>query len=238
MTETKRRVLIIEDELPAIHLLENLINSRKDLVLAGVARKGTSALKLLEDNCADLALVDIDIPCIDGLTVLQKSSFRPFFIVVSACNTKAIDSLNLGCVDYLLKPFTQERFNQAVDRYFQISRINNDLKTNIISFHERKNRVMLPINSIIYIETRERFTLIHTESKIYQSRKSLREFREELIGYGFIQLHKQFLINRNNILSKIHLGSGKYIVKLLDSEDSEIPIGRAYLKHLKTIFPE
>lgn len=229
-------VLIIEDEIPAVHLLENFIKQRNDLLLKFVAKNSSEAENFLKSNEVNLIILDLNIPGKTGLELIASLDTPAHFIIISARSDLAINGLNMGAVDYLLKPVTLQRFNQAVDRFIKISHSSSENSAPRLTFFEKKNKCMVSINDIHFFEKRDRNILIHTENKVYQSRKSLNEFLKMVENHGFMQIHRQFIVNNKFVTQKIHQGSGNYILRLSDPDDSEIPIGRTYLSKLKDHF--
>ncbi len=110
-------VIIVEDEFPARKLLEKFVNAHAQLTLKLTVNNGQDALEALESQAFDLLLLDIDLPVLTGIEVLDRLKSAPYVIFTTANETYAVKAFDIGAVDYLLKPFTQDRFNTAVNRY-------------------------------------------------------------------------------------------------------------------------
>ncbi len=115
-------VIIAEDELPARKLLEKFVNSHPELTLAKTVTNGRDALKVLSEDSFDLLLLDINLPVMSGIEVLENLNRIPYVIFTTAYNEYAVQAFDIGAVDYLLKPIFQKRFNKAVDRFITIQK--------------------------------------------------------------------------------------------------------------------
>ena len=128
------RVLIVEDDPMVAMINEQYVNRNNDFKVIGKCRSGKAALEYLEDNEADLLVMDIYMPQVDGLTALREIRNRHIqiaAIMVTAANDRNSldDALQLGVIDYLVKPFTFERFKIALDKFIAQTTALRDLET-------------------------------------------------------------------------------------------------------------
>jgi response regulator of citrate/malate metabolism len=110
------KCLIIDDEPAARDIIERFIEDTSELTLAGICTDALEARKWLETHTADLMFVDINLPKLSGLSFIKTLSDPSLIILTTAYSEHALDGFDLGVVDYLLKPFSFERFLQAVDK--------------------------------------------------------------------------------------------------------------------------
>lgn len=110
------RAVVVEDEKPARDRIRRLLSETEDFVLVGEAADGPSAVKLLDEAKPDLCFLDVQIPEGDGFEVLGKATHRPHVIFTTAYDQYAIRAFEVHSLDYLLKPFTRERFSEALGR--------------------------------------------------------------------------------------------------------------------------
>jgi DNA-binding LytR/AlgR family response regulator len=109
-------VFIAEDEQPARDYLLNLVLKRKELKVEGWAKDGKETLQKLTSANYDLLFLDINLPVISGLEILEKIKNPPYVIFTTAYASHAVKAFDIGAIDYLLKPFSENRFNNAVEK--------------------------------------------------------------------------------------------------------------------------
>lgn len=230
-------VFIAEDEQPARELLLDFVFSRNELKMEGWSRNGQDAYSKLCEKEYDLLFLDINMPLMTGIEVLEKLTNPPYVIFTTAYDAFAIKAFEFGAVDYLLKPFTQERFNNAVDKALSVIR-NKDSNFNSLtklglSFKEGDNHYLIGYNDIIYISSQGRHSFIHTRTKVFETVQSLKDINQKLPDDLFIRIHKQYIVNLNYISHVQYLIGGQYAAFLKDAEKTTLTIGRMYAPALK-----
>lgn len=172
-------VLIVEDMLDARELMSTYVERRPELILKGTARNGEDALKLLETDEFDLVLLDIHLPLLSGIEIMERLKNPPYIIFTTAYDNYAIKAFDLGAIDYLLKPIEEERFNTAIDRFIQFSKNNEPLHAGTeevaISFRENRRVCLVPFEDIIYCSAHGKHCIIHTEEKDFDASMMLKE---------------------------------------------------------------
>lgn len=125
-TEKKYKVLIAEDEKPARSLLKSFIERRSEIEIADVAVNGKEALDKLSQfnktggSCFDLILLDIDMPVLSGIDVIERAKVMPYIIFTTAHDNYALNAFDWNAIDFLHKPFSVERFNRAINKFLNI----------------------------------------------------------------------------------------------------------------------
>ncbi|MBN2040736.1 MAG: response regulator transcription factor [Spirochaetes bacterium] len=230
-------VFIAEDEQPARDLLTSYIFQRTELKLAGWSMNGKDALEKLSENSYDLAFVDINLPVLTGVEIIEKLEQRPYFIFTTAYDNYALKAFELGAVDYLLKPFSMERFNTAVDKALQVISSNSSrTKTSGtigLSVKEDENYYILPYDEIIYLSSNGKYSRIHTKKRIYKTAHTLKETQKKLPADIFYRIHKKYVVNIEYISHVQYLMGGQYAAFLKDKGSSMLTIGRAYIPDLR-----
>ena len=243
------KVLIVEDELPAQKLLEKWVKSIPELLLLGVCSDGFSALKAIQTQKPDLVLLDIEMPKLNGLEILELLEEPPQIIFTTAYQEYAIKAFELAAVDYLLKPFSLERFKQAIDKAFlaRKSSVLNlrkslpELNSNLQE-HRPLDRVVvkegvdvhvIPISEILFLEAQDDYVMIHTNERKYLKLASLRSFEQGLPKQQFVRVHRSFIVNISSI-SKIGNYS-KDSHQIILSNGKNIRISRSGLVLLREI---
>ncbi|MEO1012448.1 MAG: response regulator transcription factor [Bacteroidota bacterium] len=220
--------IIIEDQRPAQRILEKFIADVDSLRLTGTFSDPTQALVFLQKEKVDVLFLDIHLPKISGIEFLKTLSQPPQVILTTAFSDYALEGYDLNVVDYLLKPFSFQRFLQAISKIspgrdsgkpFTASPLV-PLKQEIFikSGHEL---IKIRIADIIHIQSSSDYTEMHLPSKKLLSNESLKYWVQELEGHRFLRVHKSFIIN----LDKVERISGNRIYM---HNNQYIPIGRAY----------
>ncbi|HPA71884.1 MAG TPA: LytTR family DNA-binding domain-containing protein [Spirochaetota bacterium] len=237
MGDMKHRVFIVEDEMPARDKLTDYILSREELALAGSAKCGKEALEKLAAGGFDLLFLDINLPDISGLDVLGSLEDPPHVIFTTAYDEFAVKAFELGALDYLLKPFTRERFNAAVDRFLAAAQRGSSQRERLLDaglpVREGGRHHIIPFGEILYFTSHGKHTVVHTAHRDFETPVLLGDIEEKLAGGPFLRVHRQHIVNVRHIASlRYHLG-GRYIVTLRDEDDTELPVGRAFAGPLK-----
>jgi DNA-binding LytR/AlgR family response regulator len=241
MRKATYSVLIVEDMFDARELLKSYVHARDDLFLAGFAADGKEALDMLAERDFDVLLIDIDLPFISGIEVVEKIHERKkkgqHVIFTTAYDHYAVKAFSIGTVDYLLKPFSLERFNQAIDRFVALFHNNvnyfNSLKNSALFFKEKRKQRIVAFADILYLSSHGKNTGVHSKYKVFTASCILKELEEKLPAALFVRIHKQFIVNITCVLGIEYDKGSQYIVKLKDDDDTILPVGRSFISHLK-----
>lgn len=230
--------LIIEDQPPAQRILETYIAEMDQLKLLGVFNDALSALEFLKSEPVDLLFLDIHLPRLSGLDLLKIVHPRPKVIFTTAFRDYALEAFELDVVDYLLKPFSFERFVRAVSKVMyqeknQVATDNGNPKPpqdgSYLFVKVGKDYQNIQISNIQFIKSNGDYTQLFTkEGKLLVS-QSLRYWIDKLSDHTFCQIHKSYLVHIPHI-TKVS-GNRVFIGQ------HELPIGRAYKDHLAQFLP-
>lgn len=227
----KMTCIIVEDQPPAQRILKKFIEDINSLDLIGTFSEPTSALEFLTENEVDLIFLDIHMPKISGIDLMKIMPNNPHVILTTAFPDYALESYEFNVVDYLLKPFSFQRFVQAVAKVPQRSAPTGiGEKEQEPPASDSRNEVFIKtgydytkivISEIDYIKSDADYTEIMVAGKKRISAEPLRHWEEILDKNTFVRIHKSYIVNT----SKIVKVSGNRVI--LDNEEI-IPIGRAY----------
>ncbi len=234
-TEKTLTVLVVEDEVPARELIVDYVLSRKDLRLGGIARDAVEALAKIQELELDLIFLDIHLPGKSGLELLEELESPPRIIFTTAYDSHAIRAFEIGAVDYLLKPFTMDRFNQAVERALSLEAREQAVNpVNLgLSFRSGENHYLIPYMDIVYLSSHGKQTVIHTTEEDYQASRLLGELESKLPGDMFQRIHKQHVVNLKYISHIQYFIGGRYNAYLKDEDETTLPVGKQYAEKLK-----
>ena len=225
------RCIIIEDQPPAQRVLKRFITDMGNMHLSATFTDAIQALDFLKTEPVDLIFLDIHLPKISGIDFLKALKRKPPVILTTAFSDYALESYEYDVVDYLLKPFSFERFVQAVSKVpapvqeqsLEEGQEENSASTStaVIFIKSGYEHIRINVADILYGRSAAAYTAIFTGEKKYLSQEPLRYWEEHLDPKIFIRTHRSFIINTLKI-EKI-IGNLVYLV-----EKTTVPVGRAY----------
>lgn len=213
------------------------VTGRSELKLVGFAKDGPGALDLLNSADIDLVFLDIDLPGMSGFEILERTTKDPYVVFTTGSRERALEAFDIGAVDYLLKPITKERFGKAVERalLFFRSETPTQPRRHGLFVAEKENHFLVPFNEIIYVASHENYCSIHTAARDYVTYSSLKLMEERLPPGEFLRIYKQFIVNITMIQRVQSDLAGNYSVFLKDEDETQLPVGRAFLGRLKEL---
>ena len=229
----KMRCLLIDDEPPALQILQSHINQISGLEIVGTCGNAVEAIDLLHRKTVDVMFLDIKMPKIIGTEFLRNLSHPPKVIFVTAYREFAVEGFEVDAVDYLVKPVSFERFLKAIDRLRRSSgqaavREQKLYKSNPDAFIYLKIdrvRQKIIIEDILYIESWKDYVQIHfTNGKNLLVKQTISAIENLLSDHMFLRVHRSYIISLNKISgynsTSLRLGS------------TEIPVGRLYKQNV------
>jgi DNA-binding LytR/AlgR family response regulator len=229
----KMRCLLIDDEPPALQILQSHIDQISGLEIVGKCGNAVEAIELLHSKTVDVMFLDIKMPKIIGTEFLRNLSHPPKVIFVTAYREFAVEGFELDAVDYLVKPVSFQRFLKAIDRLRRSSgnesvREQELYKPNPDAFIYLKIdrvRQKIFIEDILYIESWKDYVQIHfTNGKNLLVKKTISAIENLLSDHMFLRSHRSYIVSLNKISgyssSSLRLGA------------TEIPVGRLYKQNV------
>ena len=217
----KLNCLIIEDEPLAAEIVQSYIEKIPFLRLDGICRDAISALKHLKEQRVDVIFLDIHLPKVKGLDFLKMLQVKPEIIITSAYKQYALDGYEQEVTDYLLKPFSFERFLASVRRLKRTaSEVNQLREGDYRYFNVNKKRVKVYMDDILYIESLKDYVKICTREKTIITKFQLGELEKLIDPARFMRVHRSFIVSKNKINS--------FSYHELDVQGNTIPIGRSF----------
>jgi two-component system, LytTR family, response regulator len=245
-------VLIVEDEQPALDRLTLFLQEQVDIQLIGSARTGREGALLIDAQKPDLVFLDIHLPDISGLDLLRIITHQPFIIFTTAYNQYAVQAFELQAVDYLLKPFSEDRLQQALQRVREKTGQNvppelNTLKNLLARYGAVRNTeyltripskigdkiYILADDDIIYLASEERIVFAHLYETKYIINYTLDELQARLNPDKFFRIHRSTLVNLNYISLIESWFAGGYKTRMKDKQSTELIISRTAGKQLR-----
>lgn len=220
----KIRCIIIDDEPSSQNVLKSFINKIDYLDLKHVCNNALEALDYLKNNAIDLLFLDINMPHLSGVSFYRSLQNPPKVIFTTAYSEYALEGFELEAMDYLLKPFSFERFVKAISKIKDIK----DNTNNSIVIKSEKKLHQIKIEDILYLESLGDYIKVHLETNFLVVYKTLKSMYNELPKSIFKQVHKSFIINKN----KLEYIEGNVLV----INSTKIPLGQKYKKHFLESF--
>jgi len=220
--------LIVDDEQLARQLLEGFVNKIPGLELKGMCKNPLEAMEILNKEKIDILLLDIQMPELTGVEFLRSLKNKPTTIFTTAYSEYALEGYELDVVDYLVKPFSLDRFIQAINKatgHIDLKRkaeLGNGSPDDqeFVLLHADHKIYKVKLNEIQYIEGLKEYVSYYTKEKRIIVLQSLRSIEESLPKDQFIRIHRSYIVPIDKIKSldgnQVQIG------------DKLIPIGRSY----------
>ncbi len=214
------KTIIIDDEQPARELIKHYLNEFQEITIAGEASNGFEAIKLIKESNPELIFLDVQMPKLTGLEMLELMENHPEIIFSTAYDEFAIKAFEMNAIDYLLKPYSKERFKLAVEKallkintgnyniadYQNIKQsLNTQFSTlNRIAIKDKQQIHVIPVTEINYIEAEGDYVALHTSKGKFLKEKTMKYFEGNLPSLQFIRIHRSYIVNVEEV-SKIEL---------------------------------
>jgi two-component system LytT family response regulator len=237
------RVIIVDDEAPARALIEEYLQRIDGCEVIASCRDGFEAVRLATELEPDLMILDVQMPKLDGFDVLELLSEPPAIIFSTAYEEHALRAFEVAAVDYLLKPFSEERLREAVDRLRQ--RLDGGDRPDLGRLPEARRqgpstRVLVREGSkihvvaaaqIAYVEAQDDYVRLRGEGTDLRKKQTLASLERELDPERFVRVHRCYLVNVDH-LDRLEPYSKESRVAVL-TDGSRIPVSRAGYARLR-----
>lgn len=220
------KAIALDDEPLALQIIEQYCQNTEGVVLEKTFTRTKETVVYLAENKVDLLFLDINMPAISGIEFYKNLPEKIMVIFTTAYSTYAVDGFNLNAVDYLLKPFTLERFQQAISKAKLLQRAQQQNEDEYINLMVNYAITPIKIADILFIEALDNYIKINIkEKKTLMLRMSLKTILEQLPVQRFFRVHKSYIValeHIENVRNKMILIQGQ-----------SIPIGKNYISELK-----
>lgn len=200
----KLNCIIIDDEPVARQILQDYAGDVDFISVAGIAENPIRATELLTQHSIDLMFLDINMPRITGLEFLRNTANTPMTIIASAYAEHALEGFDLNVVDYLVKPFSFERFfracNKARDLHLLKAQATGGAADHFFVKHESKIEKVF-YEQLLYVESMSNYVILHTTSRKMIVYLTLKGIEKDLPTDRFLRVHKSFIVNKQKIES-------------------------------------
>jgi DNA-binding LytR/AlgR family response regulator len=227
------KAIAIDDELPALKLMENFCEQIDFITLEKTFNKPGEALKYVSKFPVDLLFLDIQMPSLNGIEFYKAVKQDTMVIFTTAYSDYAVEGFTLKAMDYLLKPFTFERFEQAVNKaneYYNLSHQQGIQSADQFLFIRADySLVKITIADILFIEGLDDYLKIHqANQKPVVARMTMKAMLEKLPAKEFIRVHRSFIVPFSRIENVRN--------KIITIAGNEIPVGTSYEENFSRFF--
>jgi two-component system LytT family response regulator len=251
MNETPLKVIVVDDEELARSVLKEHLATHPELHVVAECGNGFEAVKAAAELKPDLAFLDIQMPKLDGFEVLELLDPRPEVIFVTAYDQHALRAFEIHAVDYLLKPFPAERFEEAVQR--AKARIGagtprsvqptdlsfaakGDWPLDRIVVRDGSKVTFIPLAKLDFIQAQDDYVLLKTAEKGHLKQQTLASLEQRLDPRRFLRIHRSFIIQLDRLAKLEQAPSESWVAVLQDG--SRLPVSKAGYSRLREVMGE
>ncbi|WKK83504.1 LytTR family transcriptional regulator DNA-binding domain-containing protein [Marivirga arenosa] len=238
-----KRTIIIDDEPLAVSLVEEYLQKHTDFEIVKTCNNGFEGIKAIHEYNPDLIFLDVQMPKINGFEMLELLDEVPSVIFTTAFDEYALKAFEVHAVDYLLKPFSQDRFDTALNKYKEANHAKNISKLiedenllqkeflNRIVLKEKNDIKIIPVEELIFLEANDDYVNIYTKDGKFLKNKTLSYFENSLDHKVFVRVHRSYIVKVAEITKIEHYKKDSYIVILKSGE--QIPVSKTGYPKLK-----
>lgn len=250
------RIIIVDDEMLARGVVREYLESHPDVEVVAECANGFEAVKAITELGPDLAILDIQMPKLDGFEVAELVAGKCRIMFATAFDQYAIKAFEYRALDYLLKPFSQERFDQAIShvraslgqgdaanaRQEATRDVVRDAGRDAMARGKPLGRVVIrdgarvhviASEKIDYIEAQDDYVQIHTEGKSYLKNQRLSDLEGQLDADKFLRIHRSYLLNLECLARIEQAGKDSHVAILKDG--GKLPISRSGYQKVRSV---
>jgi two-component system LytT family response regulator len=239
------RVLIVDDEAPARRLARSLLAEMDEVEVVGEAASGHAAVDAIREFRPDIVLLDVQMPGLDGFGVVAAvgALSMPTVIFVTAYERYALRAFDVHAVDYLLKPFDNQRFRTAMERAIVrvrsgrsselsgrletlLDRLTRDRSPDLITVKVDDRHLLIDVATIDCIEVSDKVVIVQTAEQTYRVRETLNRIEQRLAAEQFVRIHRSVIVNIKRVKEIQPWFQGDYVLILKNGK--RLMSGRAY----------
>ncbi|MBM4167815.1 MAG: response regulator [Ignavibacteria bacterium] len=241
------RAVIVDDETLARNVIREYLNAHKDISIVGECENGLDAVRVITEMAPDLLFLDVQMPKLNGFEVLELVDHDCAVVFITAHDHYALKAFDVHAVDYILKPFRRERFDEALERARSRRTVaraipKQELLHTIHEQHAPIRRIVvregtkvliIPINDVDYIQAQDDYIAVHAAGKSHLKQQRLSNL-ERLIDAGqFMRIHRSYLVNVERIVRiEVYEKESRQVIL---KTGARLPVSRSGYARLKDI---
>lgn len=238
------KIIIIDDEPLARGIVKEFLTTHTDLELVAECADGFEGIKAIQQYQPDLIFLDIQMPKINGFEMLELIENPPQVIFTTAFDEFAIKAFESNAVDYLLKPFSKERFEKAIQKFRQHTPDNSTkevvesaaasaLQQNRVVVKDGSKIKIIPVNKIHYLEAADDYVKLVTSDGTFLKNRTMAFFEKSLATFHFVRVHRSYIVNSQLITRIDAYEKDNHLVLLTTGEN--LPVSKAGYGKLKEV---
>jgi DNA-binding LytR/AlgR family response regulator len=226
------RIIALDDEPPALDIVETFCRRLPNVQLMGKFTRTGDALARLGEEDVDLLLLDINMPAVSGIDFYKGLPHKLMVIFITSYSEYAVESYNVNAVDYLLKPFTFDRFQQAIEKailHLELSKHYDSIPQKQLVLRMDYGLIKIAIGDILVVESLDNYMKIHLHGqKPLTVRTTMKALLDKLPPNEFVRVHRSYIV----ALSRIE----NVRRKIISIAGMEIPISSSYEEDFNNLF--
>ncbi|MDA3890735.1 MAG: LytTR family DNA-binding domain-containing protein [Salinivirgaceae bacterium] len=237
------KVIIIEDEAPAREIVKTFLKSHSDIELCAEYSDGFAGIKGIKEFEPDLVFLDVQMPKITGFEMLELMDKHPEIIFTTAYDQYAIKAFEMNAIDYLLKPFAKDRFDQALNKartklatYTKEETAASSAHKVIETMDAKADTIfrivvkkggdihVIPVENLLYIEAQDDYVMLYTEKSKYLKEKTMKYYESHLDEKQFVRVHRSYIVRIDAVKRLEPYGKSSYIAVLSNGQKANVSL--------------
>lgn len=243
----KIRTIIIEDEAPAREIIKFYLQELDSIEIIAECPDGFTGLKTISQLKPDLVFLDIQMPRLTGIELVEVLTEKPEIIFTTAYDQFALKAFELNAVDYLLKPFPKRRFLEAVKKAIEKIRSgegNKEPASKLLAIKPEPavpvNRIvvrkgnainLIPVEQVRYVEAQDDYVMIHHAGGKALKQETMKYYEDNLPKNDFVRIHRSYIVRVEEINKIEPYGKDNHVAVLRSGD--KLPVSRSGYQHLK-----
>ncbi|MCU4177021.1 LytR/AlgR family response regulator transcription factor [Carboxylicivirga sp. N1Y90] len=241
------KALIVDDEPLARNIIKAYLKKWPEISIAAECSNGFEAIKAIKEHQPTMLFLDIQMPKVTGLELMEVIDEPLHVIFTTAYDQYALKAFELNAVDYLLKPFNEKRFNDAVEKLMQklnsgitsnqkqISNLQNSTEENLERIVVKKGNKLevIPLDKLLYIEAQDDYVMLYTDNNHFLKAKTMKYFEDHLPNELFVRIHRSYIVNTEKIKHLEPYSKDNHLAIIND--EIKLKVSRTGYKKLKEL---
>jgi two-component system LytT family response regulator len=245
----KIAAVIIDDEAPARQVIRTYLQDYPDISVIAECDNGFTGLKQIQEMKPDVVFLDIQMPKLTGFEMLELIDKPPVIIFSTAYDQFALQAFQVNAADYLLKPYTRTRFDEALQRalVFVSNKKGNSEKVRKLREHLSDNTdyleriavksgpqiYVIPVQKLLFLEAQDDYVMLHTSENNYLKQQTMKYFESHLNPADFVRIHRSYLVKLSAVREIEMQTKDSHRVSLINGE--HLPVSKSGHARLKEV---
>ncbi|MBN3582659.1 LytTR family transcriptional regulator DNA-binding domain-containing protein [Algoriphagus aestuarii] len=234
------KTLIIDDEPLAASIVQEYLSAYPQFELVEICQDGFQGMKAIQTHQPDLIFLDVQMPKITGFEMLELLDEPPSVIFTTAFDQYALQAFDAKAIDYLLKPFSKARFDQAIAKF--LTQSSGEVDPSIHQLAEKSNRLVvkvkneikiISIKDVSYFEAEDDYIAIHCKDGKFLKKMTMKSLEEAMDPSRFARVHRSFMVNLNEVTQIEPYERENFLVRLRNGK--QVPVSKTGYSRLRQV---